>query len=39
LKIDPGRERTALQQAGFQIAALIVTLVIAIIGGLGTGEK
>nr|CAH0108907.1 unnamed protein product [Daphnia galeata] len=37
LKIDPGRERTALQQAGFQIAALIVTLVIAIIGGLGTG--
>lgn len=38
LKIDPGRERTALQQAGFQIVTLIVTLVIAIIGGLVTGE-
>jgi hypothetical protein len=39
LKIDPGRERTALQQAGFQIVTLIVTLVIAIIGGLVTGEN
>ncbi|KAI9560812.1 hypothetical protein GHT06_011764 [Daphnia sinensis] len=37
LRIDPGVERTASQQAGYQIAALVVTLVIAIVGGLGTG--
>lgn len=37
LRIDPGIERTASQQAGYQIAALVVTLAIAIVGGLGTG--
>lgn len=38
LRIDPGIERTASQQAGYQVAALVVTLVIAIVGGLGTGN-
>jgi hypothetical protein len=37
--LQPGDNRTALQQAGFQLAALVVTLVVAIVGGLLTGTK
>lgn len=36
-KIQPGQGRSASEQAGYQIAALVVTLAISIIGGLGTG--
>ena len=38
LGIEPGEGRSAAQQAGFQIALLASTLVLAIIGGLLTGE-
>jgi hypothetical protein len=37
--LEPGDNRTALQQAGFQLAALAVTLLVAIVGGLLTGTK
>lgn len=35
--ISPGRNRTALEQAGYQLLALTVTLVMAIVSGLITG--
>lgn len=35
---SPGYGRTAGQQAGYQLIALAVTLVIAIVGGLVTGK-
>jgi ammonium transporter Rh len=35
--LEPGDNRSALQQAGFQLAALMVTMVVAIVGGLLTG--
>ena len=38
LGIEPGEGRSAAQQAGFQIALLASTLVLAIIGGYFTGE-
>lgn len=34
----PGDGRTAVQQAGYQILALVVTLIISIISGLITGK-
>ena len=37
LGIAPGLDRTAEQQAGIQMAALLVTLLIAILGGMFTG--
>lgn len=37
-KIEPGQGRTASEQAGYQLAALVVTLAISIIGGLATGK-
>lgn len=37
--LEPGDNRSALQQAGYQLAALMVTLVVAIVGGLLTGTK
>ena len=38
LGIEPGEGRSAAQQAGFQIALLASTLVLAIFGGYFTGE-
>jgi ammonium transporter Rh len=38
IDVEPGLGRTAAQQASYQIAALGVTLVVAIVGGLITGE-
>lgn len=37
--LEPGDNRSALQQAGYQLAALMVTLVVAIVGGLLTGSQ
>ena len=37
MDVSPGLGRTASQQATFQIAALAVTLLIAIVGGLLVG--
>lgn len=36
--IKPGIDRTAVEQAGFQIAAIFTSLSIATIGGLLTGK-
>jgi len=36
--LEPGENRSALQQAAFQLAALVVTLVVAIVSGLLTGK-
>ena len=38
LSIITGGDRTPGQQAGFQLATLVATLVIAIVGGLLTGK-
>ena len=37
-EVSAGDGRTGLVQGGYQILALVITLVIAIIGGLITGE-
>lgn len=39
LGIEPGEGRSAAQQAGFQLALLSSTLLLAIIGGLLTGQS
>lgn len=39
LGIEPGEDRSAAQQAGFQLALLASTLLLAIIGGLITGQS
>lgn len=39
LGIEPGEGRSAGQQAGFQLALLTSTLVLAIVGGLLTGQS
>ena len=39
LGIEPGEGRSAAQQAGFQLALLASTLVLAIVGGLLTGQS
>ena len=39
LGIEPGEGRSAVQQAGFQLALLASTLVLAIVGGLLTGQS
>lgn len=36
--ILPGRNRTAIEQAGYQILALAVTLLMATVSGLITGK-
>lgn len=36
--LQPGEDRTAAQQAGYQLLALVITLVVAIVGGLITGK-
>ena len=36
---DAGEGRTATAQAGYQIAGLVVTLAIAVIGGIVTGNE
>ena len=38
LEVECGDGRSASQQAGYQLALLVCTLCIAIIGGLVTGE-
>jgi len=35
--ISPGRDRTAYQQAGYQVLALVVTFGISVVSGLITG--
>lgn len=37
--IQPGQNRTAAQQAGYQLLALAITLGIAIVSGLVTGNR
>ena len=39
LGIEPEEDRSAAQQAGFQLALLASTLVLAIVGGLLTGQS
>ena len=39
LGIEPGEGRSAAQQAGFQLALLASTLLLATIGGLLTGQS
>jgi len=36
--LKPGSERTAMAQMGFQFVALLVTIVLALLGGVITGE-
>ena len=39
MDVSPGLGRTASEQAAFQIAALALTLIIAIVGGLLVGTS
>ena len=39
LSIEPGEDRSAAQQTGFQLALLASTLVLAIVGGVLTGQS
>lgn len=36
--VEPGSDRTSGEQAGFQMAALVITIIIAIVGGIITGK-
>ena len=39
VKFDVGDERSAFVQAGYQVAGIMVTLVISIFGGIVTGKN
>ena len=39
VKFDEGDERSAFVQAGYQVAGIMVTLVISIFGGIVTGKN